>query len=42
MRDLIALVHRVQEEGNFELVVAGIEDWQVILEKRDQPPFDKC
>lgn len=42
MRDLIALVHRVQEEGYFESVIAGIEDWQVFLEKRDQPPFDKC
>lgn len=42
MEGLIALRHMIQSNGYFESVVAGIENWEVILGKRDKPPFDKC
>ncbi|MBM7395942.1 hypothetical protein [Pseudomonas sp. PGPR81] len=42
MEGLIALRHMIQSNGYFESVVAGVESWEVILGKRDQPPFDKC
>lgn len=39
---LIALKNRIQQDGFFEAVVSGVNDWDEVLDERDEEGFDSA
>ena len=42
MKDLTAFTHLIHGQGFFEAIAAGVEDWEVLLDRREQPAFDNA
>lgn len=40
MKDLTALTHLINGKGFFEAIAAGVEDWEALFDRREQPAFD--
>lgn len=40
MKNLTAFTHLIHGKGFFEAIAAGVEDWEILLERREQPAFD--
>jgi len=40
VKDLTAFTHLIHGKGFFEAIAAGVEDWGILLDRREQPAFD--
>ncbi|BDM22770.1 MULTISPECIES: hypothetical protein [Pseudomonas] len=40
MEDLSAFTHLIHGKGFSEAIAAGVEDWEILLDRREQPAFD--
>jgi len=39
MKDLAMFTNLIHDKDFFELIAAGVEDWEALLDKREQPAF---